>query len=267
MKDLRVALIQTDLYWEAIPANLQMLGEKINAIKGDVDLIILPEMFSTGFSMDAERLAESMDGSAIKWLRKVAAERNCIITGSLMLYDMHDGEKKYFNRLIWMKPDGQHQVYDKKHLFGISKEPKVYTSGSKRLIQSVGGWNICPMICYDLRFPVWSRNTINKDREAIYDLLIYVANWPERRVHAWRILLQARAIENQSYVIGVNRIGKDNEGIYHSGESTALDPLGNILYHKEHDSDVAVINLNHEEMIKVRRQFPFLKDADSFELK
>lgn len=266
MKDLRVALIQTDLYWEDIPANLQMLGEKISSIKDDVDMIILPETFSTGFSMDAERVAESMDGLAIQWLRKIALERDCVITGSLMLYDEYNGEKKYYNRLVWMKPDGHCEIYDKKHLFSISNEPKIYTAGDKRLIQSIKGWNICPMICYDLRFPVWSRNAINKEREATYDLLLYVANWPDRRVQAWRTLLQARAIENQSYVIGVNRIGNDNEGIYHSGESAAIDPLGNVLYRKEHDADVAVIHLNYEEMIKVRRQLPFLKDADRFEL-
>ena len=267
MKDLHVALMQTDLYWEDIPANLQMLDKKIAAIHEDADLIILPETFSTGFSMDAERVAEGMDGAAIHWLRKVAMERKCVITGSLMLFDLSDGEKKYYNRLVWMKPDGHYEVYDKKHLFGISNEPKVYTAGDKRLIQSIEGWKICPMICYDLRFPVWSRNAINKDRIATYDLLLYVANWPDRRVQAWRTLLQARAIENQSYVIGVNRIGNDHEGIYHSGESAAIDPLGNILYHKEHDPDVAIIHLNYEEMIKVRRQLPFLKDADDFELK
>lgn len=267
MKDLCVALIQTELHWEDIAANLKMLDEKVASISAHVDLIILPEMFSTGFSMNPEVLAESMDGSAVQWLRKIAAQRNCVVTGSLMLYDQHDGLKKYYNRLVWMKPDGQYEIYDKKHLFGISNEPKIYTSGDKRLIQTIAGWKICPMICCDLRFPVWSRNAINKEREATYDLLLYVANWPERRVQAWRTLLQARAIENQSYVIGVNRIGNDNEGIYHSGESSAIDPLGNILYRKEHEPDVAIIYLVYEEMVKIRRQLPFLRDADSFNLK
>lgn len=262
MKDLRIALIQTGLYWEDIPANLQMLDGKIDTIKEEADLIVLPEMFSTGFSMVPERLAEGMDGTAVQWLRKVATQRHCTITGSLMLYDEHDGAKKYYNRLVWMKPDGQYETYDKRHLFGLSDEPKVYTAGDKRLIQTIAGWNICPMICYDLRFPAWARNAINDKRETTYDVLLYMANWPERRALAWRTLLQARAIENQSYLVGVNRTGADPEGIYYSGDSSVIDPLGNILYHKEHDEDIAIVHLNYEEMIKARRQFPFLKDAD-----
>jgi predicted amidohydrolase len=267
MKDLRIALIQTDLHWEDIAANLQMLDEKIKSITDEVDLIALPEMFSTGFSMSPERLAEPMEGSAVQWMRKIAKLKNCVIAGSLTLYDEHDGSRKYYNRLVWMKPDGQYEVYDKRHLFSMSDEPKVYTAGDKRLIQSINGWNICPLICYDLRFPVWARNAINDKRETTYDVLLYVANWPDRRVQAWRTLLQARAIENQSYVVGVNRIGHESEAIYYSGYSSVIDPLGNILYQKEHDADIAIVSLNYDEMVKVRRQFPFLKDADNFELK
>lgn len=267
INDLRVALIQTDIHWEDIHANLKMLDDKISTIVSYVDLIVLPEMFSTGFSMTPDRLAEGMDGSAIDWLRKVAVERNCVVTGSLMLYDMSGGEKKYYNRIVWMKPDGLYEVYDKRHLFSLSDEPKCYTAGDKRLIQNIHGWNICPMICYDLRFPVWSRNAINDRRETSYDVLVYVANWPDRRGVAWRTLLQARAIENQCYVIGVNRVGKEGDSINYSGDSSAIDPLGNILYRKEHEEDIAIVHLNYEEMIKVRRQLSFLKDADRFELR
>ena len=262
MKDLCIALIQTDLYWEDIPANLQMLDKKIASISEAVDLIVLPEMFSTGFSMVPEKVAEGMDGTAVQWLRKIAAQRNCVITGSLVLYEEHERVKKYYNRLVWMKPDGQYETYDKRHLFSLSDEPKVYTQGDKRLIQTIEGWRVCPMICYDLRFPAWARNAINDRRETTYDVLVYAANWPERRVLAWKTLLQARAIENQAYVVGVNRTGTDDQGIDYSGESSVIDPLGNILYRKERDEDIAIVCLNYEEMIKVRRQFPFLKDAD-----
>ena len=267
MNDLRIALIQTDLHWEDIAANLKALDEKIGSITADVDLIVLPEMFSTGFSMTPEKLAEGMHGAAMMWLKKVATSRNCVITGSLMLSDEQDGIKKYYNRLVWMKPDGLYEVYDKRHLFSLSSEPKVYTGGKKRLIQNIKGWNVCPMICYDLRFPVWARNAMNENRETSYDVLLYSANWPERRSLAWKTLLQARAIENQAYVLGANRVGTDPEGTYYSGDSSVIDPIGNILWRKEHEADIAIIDLNYEELIKLRRQFAFLKDADRFELK
>lgn len=266
MKDLQIALIQTDIHWEDIAANLRMLDQKINAITEKVDLIILPEMFSTGFSMEPVKHAEPMDGSAVAWLRKTAMAHGCVITGSLMLYDEVEVGRQYHNRLVWMKPDGNYEVYDKKHLFSISDEPKEYLAGNKRVIQRINQWKICPLICYDLRFPVWSRNAIDGKREADYDVLIYVANWPDRRALAWKTLLQARAIENQSYVIGVNRIGKEGEAINYSGDSSVIDPLGNILYRKENEADTAIITLNYEEMVKIRRQFPFLRDADKFSL-
>ena len=267
MKDLRVVLIQTDIHWENIAANLQMLEERIGGIKEAVDLIVLPEMFSTGFSMAPERMAEPMDGSAMQWLKKIAALQNCVITGSLVLYEECDGERKYYNRLIWMKANGEYEQYDKKHLFSLSTEPKLYTAGNGRLIVSINGWNVCPMICYDLRFPVWSRNAISETRMASYDVLLYTANWPERRSLAWRTLLQARAIENQCYIVGVNRVGRDDEGVEYTGDSSVIDPLGTILYRKEKDEEVAIVTLNYEEMIKARRLFAFLKDADGFELK
>jgi len=267
MKDLRIALIQTDIHWEDIPANLDMLGRKVAAINEEVDLIVLPEMFSTGFSMDAERLAEGMDGTAIQWMKRTAAHRGCIVTGSLILYEIHEEQKKYYNRLVWMRPDGGYTTYDKRHLFSLSDEPKIYTAGEKRLVENINGWNICPMICYDLRFPVWARNAIGENRETTYDVLLYVANWPERRIAAWNILLPARAIENQSYVIGLNRIGQEPKDVYYSGYSSVIGPRGEMLYQKAHDADTRIINLNYEELVKVRRQFPFLKSADRFELK
>ena len=266
MNDLRIATIQTSLHWEDIAANLRMFDEHLDAIS-DVDLVVLPEMFSTGFSMEAGRLAESMTGSAMTWMKRKAAEKKCVITGSLVIYEGDGDNKTYYNRLIWMLPDGTYDIYDKKHLFSLSQEPKIYTSGHERLIITLNGWRICPMVCYDLRFPVWARNSINSEREAAYDVLIYSANWPDRRAIAWKTLLQARAIENQCYVVGVNRIGEDGTGFNYMGDTSVIDALGNILYRKEMVADINTITLSYEELIKVRRQFPFLKDADPFDLR
>jgi predicted amidohydrolase len=265
MANLRIAIVQTALHWQNIKANLDMFDTLLRNVKAD--LIVLPEMFSTGFSMDAEALAESMDGSAVRWMASKAAEANAVLTGSLIIYEGDGAYRKYYNRLIWMRPDGSYETYDKRHLFSLSEEPKIYTAGEKRLIVTLNGWRICPMICYDLRFPVWSRNAINDQREADYDILIYVANWPSRRAVAWKALLQARAIENQSYVIGANRVGEDGESFAYSGDSSAIDPLGTILYHKEESAEVATISLHYDDLVKARRLFPFLKDADSFDLR
>ena len=265
MDDLRVALVQTELHWEDIDANLQMLDRYLDGV--DADLIVLPEMFSTGFSMNVERLAESMSGSAVRWLRQKSAEKDCVITGSLILYEGDGLDRKYYNRLIWMRADGSYEIYDKKHLFSLSQEPKIYSPGTKRLIVTLKGWRICPMICYDLRFPVWSRNAINDNREADFDILTYSANWPSPRALAWKTLLHARAIENQCYVLGVNRVGEDGTGFAYLGDSSAIDPLGQLLYRKEHLSEVISVILSYDEMVKVRRQFAFLKDADAFDLR
>ncbi|MBS1685232.1 MAG: amidohydrolase [Bacteroidetes bacterium] len=265
MTDLRIATIQTALHWEDIGANLGMIDRLTDSIT-DVDLVVLPEMFSTGFSMVPVRLAEAMDGRAVGWMRQAAARKNCVITGSLMLYEDDGQDRKYYNRLIWMRPDGSLESYDKKHLFSLSDEPKIYTAGAERLIVTLQGWRICPMICYDLRFPVWSRNAINDQREAAYDLLIYSACWPDRRALAWKTLLQARAIENQTYVIGVNRVGEDGAGMLYQGDTSVIDPLGNIIYRREKDADVFTTSLSYSELVKVRRQFQFLRDADPFQL-
>jgi omega-amidase len=266
MSHLTFTLIQTNLQWEDKAANLQMLEEKINSIQHPTQIIVLPEMFNTGFSMKPEEFAEDMNGPTVEWMKKMAAKKRVIITGSLMASQLaEDGSTQYFNRLIWMLPNGQHGVYDKRHLFAYADEDKHYTAGTKRLIASVNGWKINLMVCYDLRFPVWARQQ-SKENEPEFDVLIYVANWPERRVHAWKTLLNARAIENQCYVIGVNRTGNDGNNIYHSGSSMVVDAMGEVLYEKERDEDVFTITLSKEKLEEIRHKLPFLKDGDAFSI-
>jgi len=235
-----------------------MFEEKINGIKEKTEIVVFPEMFSTGFSMNPERLAETMDGNTIQWMKKIATQKKIILTGSVII---KDGDN-FFNRLIWMLPNGEYGCYDKRHLFAYGDEDQHYTSGNKRLIASVKGWKINLLVCYDLRFPVWSRQQTQEELE--YDLLIYVANWPERRIHAWKTLLQARAIENQCYVIGVNRTGNDGKNIYYTGESMVVNAMGEVLYYKAHDEDIFTITLEKESLEEIRNKFPFWKDADAF---
>jgi len=263
MSDLKVTLIQSQLHWENIAENLRMFDEKINSIPERTEVIVLPEMFSTGFSMQSARLAETMDGSAVQWVKKKAAEKNVIITGSLII---KDGDR-YVNRLIWMQPNGVYGTYDKRHLFGYAGEHEHYLPGDKRLIAQVKGWKINLSVCYDLRFPVWARNAIVAETGApAYDVLINVANWPERRNTPWKTLLQARAIENQAYVIGLNRVGNDGNNIYHSGDSSIIDPMGEIIYQKAHDEDIFTYTLERARLEEVRKNLPFLKDADKFQV-
>ena len=259
---LTFTLIQTKLHWEVKLANLMMLEEKINSIQQKTEVVILPEMFSTGFSMQPEEFAETMDGPTIAWMKKIAMKKKIILTGSIIIEE----DKKYFNRLIWMLPNGTCGYYDKRHCFAYAGEHEHYTPGNKRLIAQVKGWKINLQICYDLRFPVWARQSSDSKDNNEYDVLLYVANWPERRNHAWKTLLTARAIENQSYVIGVNRVGNDGNEIYHSGDSMVVDPLGEILYHKAHDEDIFTITLEKEKLNEVRNKLPFLKDADDFRI-
>jgi predicted amidohydrolase len=268
MSTLSITTIQTDLHWEDKAANLKMLEEKINGIKERTEIVILPEMFSTGFSMKPESLAETMDGVTVEWMKRVAVNRKIILTGSVIIEEGGN----YFNRLIWMLPNGQYGIYDKRHRFAYAGEDDHYTAGTKRLIASVKGWKINLLVCYDLRFPVWARQEplpTGGDGETSleYDLLIYVANWPDRRIHAWKTLLQARAIENQSYVVGVNRVGKDGNDIQYSGESMVVDPLGEVLYTKKVEEDVFTITLDKAHLDSVRAKFPFWRDADDFEIK
>ncbi len=263
MKDLMVTLIQTDLTWEDKESNLVNLERKIESIRSQSHVIILPEMFSTGFSMNPSFLAEPMDGPTVQWMRSIAKRRNSILTGSLIIEE--DG--KYYNRLIWMLPNGQLGTYDKRHCFSLANEQLYYTPGNKRLIASVNGWRINLCICYDLRFPVWSRQQISQeDPKPEYDVLVYVANWPDRRIGAWNTLLPSRAIENQSYVIGVNRVGVDGHGLEHSGCSQVVDPLGEVNTFLREKEAVETVLLDRSFLEDVRGRFPFWRDADSFEI-
>ena len=256
-----------------------MLEDKILSINEKTEIVVLPEMFSTGFSMKPEMLAEKMDGDTVNWMKKIAAQKKVILTGSIIIKESapspleRAGGEVYYNRLIWMLPNGQYGIYDKRHRFAFAGEDDHYTAGTKRLIASVKGWKINLQVCYDLRFPVWSRqaspsNSLSKGEGGLaspeYDVLIYVANWPERRNTAWKTLLQARAIENQCYVVGVNRVGNDGNSIDHSGDSMVIDPLGEILYHKKDEEDIFTITLNKDHLQSIREKFPFWKDGDSF---
>jgi predicted amidohydrolase len=209
--------------------------------------------------MKPKELAETMDGETVKWMKDIAAKKKIILTGSVIIKE----NDNYFNRLIWMLPNGQYGTYDKRHLFNYAGEGNEFTPGTKRLIASVKGWKINLLVCYDLRFPVWSRQQIQTDGPE-YDLLIYVANWPEKRNYAWKTLLQARAIENQCYVIGVNRVGNDGNNIYHSGDSMIVDPIEGIEYTNDHEEQVFSVTLNKEMLEDMRSKLPFWKDGDSF---
>ena len=260
MSTLSFSIIQTNLFWEDKGANLTHLEQKIMGIESYTEIIVLPEMFSTGFSMQPEIHAETMDGPTIDWMRRLSETKKAIITGSLIIKE----EDKFYNRLIWMLPNGELGYYDKRHLFAFAGEDQHYTAGNKRLIASVKGWKINLQICYDLRFPVWARQT--KGTESEYDVLLYVANWPEKRNHAWKTLLTARAIENQCVTIGVNRVGLDGNNNAHSGDSLIVGPLGEVLYHCAYEEDVFNITLQKEEITNARSQFPFWKDADFFHI-
>jgi predicted amidohydrolase len=251
-------LIQTELVWEGIEANLKQLTQKIDAIEMPTDIIILPEMFTTGFSMNATKLAQKMNGSAVEWLRKTSIRSGTHIVGSLIIQDCN----RFYNRLCWASSDGSLQIYDKRHLFRMAGEEKVYTAGENTLVVRLKEWNVRPFICYDLRFPVWSRNVDNH-----YDLAIYIANWPASRANHWKTLLQARAIENQAYVVGVNRVGTDGKGRYHSGDSSVFDPSGQRLYHSGQIEASHTLTLIAQTLKQHRAEFPVWMDADPLDLK
>ena len=254
---LKITIFQAYLFWENIDKNLQNIELRLSTIKEKTHLILLPEMFNTGFTMNVKNLSETMNGKTMEWMHKQAKQFNSVVTGSLIIEE----DQKYYNRLIWMHPDGTFQKYDKRHLFSLGHEDKHYTAGKERLIVELNGWKICPTICYDLRFPAWLRNN-----SGAYDLLLVVANWPAKRALHWRTLIPARAIENQSYVIGLNRYGHDGNEVYHSGDSTCIDPNGNTIYHKSDDEDLYTFAIYKKEVERARRTFPFLKDADDFKL-
>ncbi|MCG9970679.1 amidohydrolase [Christiangramia crocea] len=256
-KKLNIAFIQANLHWEDPEANRNLFSEEIDKISDSVDLIILPEMFTTGFSMNAEKLAEPTKGKTLEWLKEKAKAKDAAITGSVIIGE--DGN--YYNRLFFVYPDGSYKLYDKRHTFTLAKEDQTYTGGKERLIVEFKGWKICPLICYDLRFPVWARNTED------YDLLIYVANWPEKRVNAWDALLKARAIENMCYCVGLNRTGGDGDGYVYNGHSAVYDVLGNELTDlNREDEFIAEITLDKNSLYETRNKLKFLQDRDRFNL-
>ena len=250
---MNITTIQSDIIWEDRISNLIKYQEKIDQIES-TDLIILPEMFTTGFSMSPKEISENMDGETIHWMKQNANKTNSAICGSIVIEEYG----KYFNRFIWVNPDGSIHHYDKRHLFPFG-ENENYTPGNEKIIIEYKGWKICPLICYDLRFPVWSRNSED------YDLLIYVANWPDKRKDAWKSLLKARAIENQCYVIGVNRVGEDPKN-YYSGDSSLINALGETLYINSHIEEIYSTTISKYDLNKVRLQLPFLNDKDNFKI-
>ncbi|KGL62238.1 nitrilase family protein [Polaribacter sp. Hel1_85] len=263
--ELNVVGIQADLVWENPIENIAFFETKINALSKDTDLVILPEMFTTGFTMKPKNVAEEMTGKSVSWMQKMATKNDIALCGSLVIvdrpFDCAQGDNKYYNRLIFVHPSGKIETYDKRHSFTLAGEDKVYTSGSDKLIVTYKGWKICPLICYDLRFPVWARNTNN------YDLLIFMANWPVKRIKAWDTLLKARAIENMSYVIGVNRTGKDANSYEYSGNSLIVDYLGEELSNLD-NNEIGIVKttLVKTEQNKIRKKLGFLNDMDSFEI-
>ncbi|MFI5149461.1 MAG: amidohydrolase [Bacteroidia bacterium] len=263
MEDLRITYIQPDLHWEKPAENLNMLGNKIRETPA-TDLIILPEMFSTGFSMKPELYAQEMSGTTVQWMREQAGKKNCVVTGSVIIQE----KGCFYNRLIWMTPEGNYACYDKRHLFRHGGEQEHYEAGTERINIAFKGWSVRPLICYDLRFPVWSRNRYkNKDTEpeAEYDLLIYTANWPEVRSYAWKTLLLARAIENQAYVVGINRIGIDGKGMQHAGDSAVINFKGELLSKANSNLDTQeTILLSASALKEFRTSFPAGMDADQF---
>jgi len=252
---LNLALVQTTLAWENPKANRTHIEDKVSSITAD--LIVLPEMFSSGFTMNASEVAETMDGETIAWLKTLSKTKNAAMVGSLVITENNN----YYNRLVFVEPNGTLTTYDKRHTFTLAGEHKVYTAGSEKTIIDYKGFKICPLVCYDLRFPVWARNSEN------YDVLIYVANWPKVRIAAWDALLKARAIENMSYCIGVNRVGLDGNNYEYSGHSAVYDVLGHRMDSiPESIETVEVVTLEKSHITKYRERLGFLKDRDTFNL-
>ncbi|MDT7831210.1 amidohydrolase [Flavobacteriaceae bacterium S356] len=250
---LKVAGIQTKLAWEDASINRAHFTELMQHL--DVDLVVLPEMFSTGFTMDPIEVAEEMNGETVSWMKESAMSNNFALMGSVVIKE----NNQYYNRLIFAHPDGAINTYDKKHLFTLAGEDEAYKAGTKKLIVNYKGWKICPFVCYDLRFPVWARNVEN------YDLLVYVANWPSPRIHAWNTLLQARAIENMSYCVGVNRVGVDVNGYEYSGHSAAYDFLGEATFKTTpNKEEIFVVVLDKDAQNKTRQRLNFLNDKGAF---
>ncbi len=255
-QNLNITLIQTHLHWQDVDLNLKHFTNLISEISV-TDLIVLPEMFTTGFTMQPDLNAEEPGGKGLQWMQQIAQQKKCAITGSIAVKE----NNQYYNRLYFVFPDGTYQQYNKRHLFRMGNEHQHYIAGNEKIIVNYLGWKICPLVCYDLRFPVWSRNT----QQNTYDLLLYVANWPEVRTYPWQQLLIARAIENQSYVVGVNRTGLDGNNINHSGDSLVLSPKGEVLSNfTSNNAKCENVSLNYSSLIEFRKQFPAMLDADEF---
>ena len=258
MKDqLHVVGIQTDLFWENPTKNIAAFEEKINSLPENTDLVVLPEMFTTGFTMNPKNIAEKIDGNTISWLQEIAVKKQLAITGSIVIQK----KNKYYNQLVFVHPTGKVETYTKRHSFTLAGEDKVYTSGSEKLIVTYKGWRICPLICYDLRFPVWARNTEN------YDLLLFMANWPVKRIKAWDTLLKARSIENMCYTIGVNRTGLDANNYNYSGNSLITDYLGEEISNlPENKVGIVSATISKKRQDTLREKLGFLNDMDSFSI-
>jgi predicted amidohydrolase len=254
---MKIALIQSSIVWENPEANRKYFETEINTVSTAVDLIVLPEMFTTGFTMSPIAIAETMQGETVLWMQSLAKAKNAAITGSVVIEE----NANFYNRMLFVFPSGEIQHYDKRHLFTLAGEDKVYTRGTQKLIVDYLGWKICPLVCYDLRFPVFSRNTED------YDLLLYVASWPKTRINAWDTLIKARAIENMSYVIGVNRVGEDYNGYQYTGHSQLVDYLGEYLIEPKEAEGILLATLDKAKMIEVRKRLDFLSDKDFFEIK
>lgn len=253
---MKIALVQTSLSWEDPTENRSQLSQKITGFMEEVDLIVLPEMFSSGFTMQPKAVAERMEGETLSWLHHLAKAKDCAIAGSLVIEE----NGKYYNRLVFVTPDGSLKTYDKRHLFTLAGEDKVYTAGTKKVIIEYKGFKICPLICYDLRFPAFSRN------QEAYDVLLYVANWPKARVNAWDILLKARAVENMCFAVGVNRIGSDHNQLDYVGHSQVVDYLGNYVLEPQESEGVYIITLDKPKMLETRGKLAFLEDQDAFQI-
>ena len=254
---MKIALFQTSLVWENPKANRTFIEEHFMNEEVSFDLFVLPEMFSSGFTMHPKRVAETMNGETITWMKSLALMKNCAICGSLVIAE----NNVYHNRFVFVHPNGVIDFYDKRHLFSLAGEPDQYEKGISKTIINYKGWKICPQVCYDLRFPAFSRNHEN------YDLLLYVANWPKVRIMAWDVLLKARAIENLCYTIGVNRIGTDKNNHQYSGHSQVIDELGNVILDAEDDLGIFIINIDKEKMLETRKMLNFLNDRDAFDIK
>ena len=254
MENLKITIIQPDIIWEDIKSNLKKYSEIIEGIES-TDVIILPEMFTTGFSMQPEKLKENMDGISAQWMKKIAAEKDASVVGSLIIEE----NGKFFNRAVWVFPEGKTEIYDKRHLFTMGQEHLHYSPGNEKTIVEFKGWRFCPLICYDLRFPVWSRNA------EYYDVLIYMANWPSPRHHHWKSLLMARAVENQSYCIGVNRTGIDGVGKKYLGDSCMVSSKGFAEFLGENES-AKTFEISYSEIHEYRTSFPLLEDRDEFQI-